>query len=71
LLSGGINIKKQEFILLKDKQTYNFMILGFTSEHDYGELYFTDNNRRTSVYRGSDVKEVVMLAKKESSSLRQ
>jgi hypothetical protein len=57
-------------ILLKDKQTFNFMILGFTREYDYGEIYFTDHNRRTSVYRGSDVKEVIKLAKKESSSLR-
>jgi hypothetical protein len=46
------------------------MIIGFNCEHEYGEIYFTDNNRRTSVYRGSDVKEVIKLAKKESSSLR-
>jgi hypothetical protein len=46
------------------------MIVGFTHKYDYGEIYFTDNNRRTSVYRGSDVKEVIKLAKKESSSLR-
>jgi hypothetical protein len=46
------------------------MIVGFTREHDYGEIYFTDHNRRTSVYRGSDVKEVIKLAKEESSSLR-
>jgi hypothetical protein len=51
-------------------QTYNFMILGFTREHDYGEIYFTDNDRITSVYRGSDVKEVIKLAKRKSSHLR-
>jgi hypothetical protein len=67
---GDINIKKQEFILFKDKQTYNFMIVGFSRKRDYGEVYFTDYNRRTSVYRGSDVKEVIKLAKKESRSLR-
>jgi hypothetical protein len=46
------------------------MIVGFTRKHDYGEVYFTDNNRKTFVDRGSDVKEVIKLAKKESSSLR-
>jgi hypothetical protein len=45
------------------------MILGFTREHDYGEIYFTDNNRKTSIYRGSDVKKVIKLAKRKSSSL--
>jgi hypothetical protein len=69
LLCGGIIVKKQELILLKDKQTYNFMILGFSREHEHGEIYFTDHDRRTSVYRGSDVKEVIKLAKRESSSL--
>lgn len=45
------------------------MIVGFSREHDYGEIYFTDHNRRTSVYRGSDVKEVIRLAKRESRGL--
>jgi hypothetical protein len=66
---GGIYINKQELILFKEKQTYNFMILGFTREQEYGEIYFTDHNRKTTIYRGSDVKEVIKLAKKESSSL--
>jgi hypothetical protein len=69
-LTGGINIKKQELILFKEKQTYNFIILGFNREQEYGEIYFTDHNRRTTVYRGSDVKEVIKEAKKESSSLK-
>jgi predicted membrane GTPase involved in stress response len=64
-------VKKQELILLRGKKTYNFMIVGFSREDDYGEVYFTDDNRRTSVYRGSDVKEVIKLAKKESFSLRE
>jgi hypothetical protein len=42
------------------------MIVGFARKHDYGEIYFTDNNNRTSVYRGSNVKEVIKLAKRES-----
>jgi hypothetical protein len=67
---GVINIKKQELILFKEKQTYNFMILGFTREQEYGEIYFTDHNRRTTVYRGSDVKEVIKLAKRRSRSLQ-
>jgi|GEM_PF-6289724 len=62
-------MKKQELILLKGKKTYNFMIFGFRHKHEYGEVYFTEDNRRTSVYRGSDVKEVIRLAKRESSSL--
>ncbi|RBP00185.1 hypothetical protein [Rossellomorea aquimaris] len=68
-LIGGITIKKQELILLKGQQTYNFTIVGFNREHDYGEVYFTYENRRTSVYRGSDVTEVIKLAKRESRSL--
>jgi hypothetical protein len=71
LTCGGIIVKKQELILFKDKQTYNFMIVGFTRKHDYGEVYFTDHDKKTSIYRGSDVKEVIKLAKKESRSLRQ
>jgi hypothetical protein len=58
-------------ILYKDKQTYNFMIVGFSREHEYGEVYFKDHNKRTYIYRGYDVKEVIKLAKRESSSLRQ
>jgi hypothetical protein len=69
LLHGGINVKKQELILLKNKQTYNFIIVGFTRKHGYGEVYFTDHDEKTSIYRGSDVKEVIKLAKRESSSL--
>jgi hypothetical protein len=46
------------------------MILGFTREEKYGEIYFTDSNRRTTVYRGSDVKEVIKLAKRKSRSLQ-
>jgi hypothetical protein len=69
-LIGGINMKKQELILFKEKQTYNFMILGFTREQEYGEIYFTDHNRKTTVYRGSDVKEVIKLAKRKSRSLQ-
>jgi hypothetical protein len=65
---GGINIKKQELSLFKEKQTYNFMILGFTPEQKYGEIYFTDQNRRTSVYRGSNVIEVIKLVKRKSRS---
>ncbi|MGD6846310.1 hypothetical protein [Rossellomorea aquimaris] len=62
-------MKKQELILLKGKKTYNFMIFGFRREHEYGEVYFTEDNRRTSVYRGSDLKEVIRLAKRESRIL--
>jgi hypothetical protein len=47
------------------------MILGFSRNQEYGEIYFTDHNRRTSVYRGSDVKKVIKEAKRESNSLRQ
>jgi hypothetical protein len=46
------------------------MIVGFRREQEYGEVYFTEDNRRTSVYRGSDVKEVIRLAKKESCGFR-
>jgi hypothetical protein len=65
-----IEIKKQEFVLLMDKQVYNFMIVGFDNKKAYGEIYFTENYRRTLIFRGSDVKEVIRMAKKESCSLQ-
>ncbi|MCA1063890.1 hypothetical protein QTG56_01510 [Rossellomorea sp. AcN35-11] len=64
-----MEIKKQELILMKDKQVYNFMIVGFDNKA-YGEIYLTENYRKTSIFRGSDVKEVIRLAKRETCSLR-
>jgi hypothetical protein len=55
---------------MKDKQVYRFMIVGFDEKNAYGEIYFTENDRSTSIFRGSDVKEVIRLVKKESSGLR-
>jgi predicted membrane GTPase involved in stress response len=65
-----IEIKKQEFVLIKDKEVYHFKIVGFDDRNAYGEIYFTKNDRTTSIFRGSDVKEVIRLAKKESCNLR-
>jgi hypothetical protein len=65
-----IEIKKQEFILMKGKQVYRFKIVGFDDKNAYGEIYFTENDRTTSIFRGSDVKEVIRLVKKESCDLR-
>jgi hypothetical protein len=61
-------MKKQEFILLHNKQMYNFKIIGFDDKKAYGELYFTENDRKTSIFRGSDMIEVIKLAKKEIRS---
>ncbi|PRX79760.1 hypothetical protein B0G93_101510 [Bacillus sp. V-88] len=55
---------------MKDKQVYRFKIVGFDEKNAYGEIYFTENDRSTSIFRGSDVKEVIRLAKKESCNLR-
>jgi hypothetical protein len=65
-----IEIKKMEMVLLKDKQVYNFMIVGFDEKNSYGEIYLTENDRKTSIFRGSDMKEVIRLAKRESCGLR-
>ncbi|KPL58402.1 hypothetical protein [Rossellomorea vietnamensis] len=62
-------MKKQEFVLMKDKQVYSFKIVGFDDKNAYGEIYFTENDRSTSIFRGSDVREVIRLVKKESSGL--
>lgn len=55
---------------MKDKQVYHFKIVGFDEKNAYGEVYFTENDRTTSIFRGSDVKEVIRLVKEESSGLR-
>jgi hypothetical protein len=65
-----IEIKKQEFVLMKDKQVYRFKIVGFDEKNAYGEIYFTENNRTTSIFRGSDVREVIRLVKEENCGLR-
>jgi hypothetical protein len=65
-----IEIKKQEFVLLKGKQVYRFKIVGFDDRNGYGEIYFTENDRTTSIFRGSDVREVIRLVKKERCGLR-
>jgi hypothetical protein len=65
-----IEIKKHEFVLMKDKKVYSFKIVGFDNKNSYGEIYFTENDRTTSIFRGSDVKEVIRLVKKESCGLR-
>ncbi len=46
------------------------MIVGFDEKNAYGEIYLTENDCKTSIFRGSDVKEVIRLAKKESCGLR-
>ncbi|MBN8193377.1 hypothetical protein JI667_14600 [Bacillus sp. NTK074B] len=55
---------------MKDKQVYRFKIVGFDEKNAYGEIYFTENDKSTSIFRGSDVKEVIRLVKKESCGLR-
>ncbi|MBW3112504.1 hypothetical protein KYJ26_11720 [Bacillus sp. MCCB 382] len=55
---------------MKDKQVYRFKIVGFDEKNAYGEIYFTENDQSTSIFRGSDVKEVIRLVKEESSGLR-
>ncbi|BCB04085.1 hypothetical protein KH172YL63_22180 [Bacillus sp. KH172YL63] len=55
---------------MKGKQVYNFMIVEFDDKNAYGEIYFTENDSKTSIFRGSDVKEVIRLVKKESCGLR-
>ncbi|MGF3104541.1 hypothetical protein [Rossellomorea sp. DUT-2] len=55
---------------MKDKQVYSFKIVGFDGKNAYGEIYFTENDQSTSIFRGSDVKEVIRLVKQESSRLR-
>ncbi len=56
---------------MMNKQVYRFKIVGFDERNaSYGEVYFTENNRTTSIFRGSDVKEVIRLVKKESYNLR-
>jgi predicted membrane GTPase involved in stress response len=55
-------------MLLMDKQVYNFMIIGVVDKHNYVEVYFTENSKKTSIYRGSNVKEVIKLAKKKAGA---
>ncbi|NMH68030.1 hypothetical protein HF072_04485 [Bacillus sp. RO3] len=64
-----IEIKKQEFVLIKGKKVYSFKIVGFDNKNAYGEIYLTENDKTTSIFRGSDVKKVIRLAKKESCGL--
>jgi hypothetical protein len=65
-----IEIKKQELTLLKNDQVYKFMLVGFDDKETYGEIYFIENDRRTSIFRGSDAKKLIRWAKKESCYLR-
>lgn len=63
-------MKKREMVLFKDKEVYQFVIVGFNDREAYGEIYLTKNDRKTSIYRGSDMKKVMRLAKRESCNLR-
>ena len=55
---------------MKDKKVYRFMIVGFDEKNAYGEIYFTENDKSTSIFRGSNVKEVIRLVKRERCGLR-
>ena len=63
-------MKKREMVLLKDKEVFQFVIVGFDDREAYGEIYLTKNDRKTSIYRGSNMKKVMSLAKRESCNLR-
>jgi hypothetical protein len=69
ILERGIKIKKQEWMLIRDKRIYNLVIIGFNVQHGYGEIYITSNNQKTSIFRGSNVRNVLKQAKKESCFL--
>jgi predicted membrane GTPase involved in stress response len=63
-------MEKREMVLLKDKEVYQFVIVGFNDRESYGEVYLTKNDRKTSIYRGSNMKKVMSLAKRESCNLQ-
>jgi len=63
-------MKKREMVLLKDKEVYQFVIVGFNDREAYGEIYLTKNDEKTAIYRGSDMKEVIKRAKKQSCFLQ-
>ncbi|WP_226672091.1 hypothetical protein [Rossellomorea aquimaris] len=57
---------KVELIVLKGKDTLGFHIIGFNSNKDYGEVFVTINNSKTSIFRGTGSREVIRKARKET-----
>jgi hypothetical protein len=55
---------KNEFSVIKDKESYLFTIIGFKGQNGYGEVYITDKNSTTFTFRGYGRNNVFKKAKK-------
>jgi hypothetical protein len=57
---------KVELKVIKGKDTLGFVILGFNPKKDYGEVFVTINNSKTSIFRGTGSRDVIKRARIET-----
>ncbi|MEW4327053.1 hypothetical protein Q0N12_10285 [Rossellomorea marisflavi] len=53
-------------MVIQNKKTLTYEFIGFKDEQAYGEIYVTNDDSKTSIFRGTGLKRVMRDAKKGS-----
>ncbi|MEW5570399.1 hypothetical protein [Rossellomorea marisflavi] len=53
-------------MIIQNKKTLTYEFIGFKDEQSYGEIYVTNDDSKTSIFRGTGLKRVMRDAKKGS-----
>ncbi|MFS8187538.1 hypothetical protein [Rossellomorea marisflavi] len=53
-------------MVIQNKKTLTYELIGFKDEQSYGEIYVTNDDSKTSIFRGTGLKRVMRDAKKGS-----
>jgi hypothetical protein len=53
-------------MVIQNKKTLTYEFIGFKDEQAYGEIYVTNDDSKTSIFRGNGLKRVMRDAKKGS-----
>ncbi|MGD7048814.1 hypothetical protein [Rossellomorea marisflavi] len=53
-------------MVIQNKKTLTYELIGFKDEQSYGEIYVTNDDSKTSIFRGTGLKRVIRDAKKGS-----
>ncbi len=53
-------------MVIQNEKTLTYEFIGFKDEQSYGEIYVTNDDSKTSIFRGTGLKRVMRDAKKGS-----
>ncbi|MDW4525443.1 hypothetical protein R3398_03535 [Rossellomorea marisflavi] len=53
-------------MVIQNNKSLTYEFIGFNDEQSYGEIYVTNDDSKTSIFRGTGLKRVMRDAKKGS-----